>query len=207
MIEKLIPLTKNKIEILKVIYEEEETHLLYISKKLKLHPFSIQKTLTKIKPLLKEKKVGKTILLSLDKVQIKYLELAQLIEDYRLTTNDKTVNSIIKHLINLFSNKNIVVCCLFGSYARISFDEESDIDILLVVKEKNKELKNKISQLSSILGKETNPLIFSEKEFSEFVTNKEASIMTLRKPSQRLIIKGAKYFLRNIDNENPKQNH
>ena len=195
MIEKLIPLTKNKMEILKMIYEKQEIHLSHISKQLKLYPFSVQKTLSKIKPFLKEKKAGKTILFSLDKTQARYLRLIELIEDYRLTTKNEIVNSVIKHLTNLFSDEHILVCCLFGSYARMNFTEESDIDILLVVKEKNAELKKKVSQISSILGREVNPLILSEKEFEKLVKNKEASIMTLKEPSQRLIIKGVKYFL------------
>lgn len=195
MIEKLIPLTKNKMEILKTIYENKEIHLLEISKKLNLHPYSVQKTLAKIKPILNKKNAGKTILLSLDDTQKDYFSLIEMIEDYRLNTGNKTVDSIVKNLGNFFKDKNIIVCCLFGSYALGNYSKESDVDLLFVVKEKNKELKNKISQFSSLLGVEVNPLIFSEKEFKEVINNKEISIMTLKEPSQRLIIKGIKYFL------------
>ena len=197
MIEKLIPLTKNKIGILKIIYEKEETYLLNIAKELKLHPYSAQKTLLKLKPFLKSKKAGKTILISLDKTIDKYPLLVKLIEDYRLETKNKTVNSVIKHLTNLFSEDNILTCVLFGSYARLSFSNKSDVDILLVVKP-NTEIKKKISQLASITGKEINPLILSEKEFKNMINNKEVSVMTLKKPSQRLIIKGSDYFLKRI---------
>ena len=195
MIEKLIPLTKNKIEILKVIYEEEETHLLNIASKLKLHPYSIQKTLAKLKPFLTKRKAGRTNLISIDRMQTKYLDILYIIEDYRLATKNRIVASIIAHLTNLFSDKNILICCLFGSYARLSFTKESDIDILLVVKKKNTEIKKKISQLSSVINKEVNPLLLSEKEFTEAINKKEPSIMTLKKPTQRLLIKGTNYFL------------
>lgn len=195
MIDELIPLTKNKIEILKTIYEKEETHLLDITRQLNLHPFSAQKTLAKLKPLLAEKKAGKTNLFSINKIQSGYIDLACLIEDYRLNTKNKVVNSIIKHLTNLFSDKNVFVCCLFGSYARLSFTKESDIDILLVVNTKTSSIKKKVSQLSSLFNKEVNPLILTEKEFIESLIQKEPAIMSLNKPSQRLIIKGANYFL------------
>ena len=66
MIKELIPLTKNKMEILKTIYDNQENHLLNISKKLKLHPYSVQKTLAKLKFVLKEKKAGRTIILSIE---------------------------------------------------------------------------------------------------------------------------------------------
>ncbi|MEA3378472.1 MAG: nucleotidyltransferase domain-containing protein [Nanoarchaeota archaeon] len=198
MIKELIPLTKNKIEILKIIYDNEESYLLEIAKKLKLHPYSVQKTLSKLKLFLKEKKAGRTILLSIDKTKKQSSELIKIIEDYKLSTKNKKINSIISHLTNLFLDKNILTCVLFGSYARLSFTTESDIDILLIVKKKNVKIKNKISQLSTILGKEVNPLILSEKEFMLALTKKEPSIMSLKKPSQRLIIKGVNYFLEKI---------
>jgi len=195
MIEKLIPLTKNKMEILKVIYEKRETHLLEIAKELRLHPYSAQKTLAKLKPILAEKKAGRTNLFSINKTQANYSDLVCLIEDYRLRTKNKSVSSIISHLANLFSDRNVLVCCLFGSYARVSFTKESDIDVLLVVRKRGAEIKSKISQLSSVLNKETSPLLLSEKEFNEALMRKEPSIMSLKQPKQRLIIKGADYFL------------
>jgi len=200
MIKELIPLTNNKMEILKIIYEKEETHLLNIAKELKLHPYSAQKTLAKLKFILKEKKAGRTIILSIDKTKPKYFELVKMIEDYRLTTKNKIVNSIIKNLSNLFSDKNILTCVLFGSYARLSFTKDSDVDILLVIKKRGAEIKNKVSQLSAVLGKEVNPLILSEKEFMLAITKKEPSIMSLKIPTQRLIIKEADYFLKMINN-------
>lgn len=199
MIEKILPLTKNKIEILRIIYEEEKIHLLEISKILNLYPYSIQKTLISLKQILIKEKRGKTILLSLDKNISKYKELVTIIEDYRLSTNNKEVNSIIKQISNLFYEKNIVICSLFGSLARNIATKNSDIDLLLVVKRKEKNLKNKISQLSTLTEREINPLILSEKEFNELIKNKEPSIMSLKKPSQRLIIKGVNEFLENFD--------
>lgn len=199
MIKELIPLTKNKMEILKTIYDNQENHLLNISKKLKLHPYSVQKTLAKLKFVLKEKKAGRTIILSIDKTTTKYSELVKIIEDYKLSTENKTINSIIHYLTKLFSDKNILTCVLFGSYARLSFTKDSDIDVLLIVKRKTNEIQKKISQLSTILGKEVNPLILSEKEFISSINKKEPAMMSLKKPSQRLIINGADYFLEKIE--------
>lgn len=199
MIEKLFPLTKNKMEILKLIYEKEETHLMDISRQMKLYPFSVQKSLAGIRHLLTKKKAGRTILLSIDKNQQQYFELACLIEEYRLNIGNKPVDSIIKHIRNLFSEDNILACCLFGSYARAAFTEKSDIDLLLVVKQKDKELNRNASRLSAVLGKTVNPLILTEDEFYNMIKNKEPSLMTLKLPSQRLLIKGAEYFLRSIE--------
>lgn len=199
MIEKLFPLTKNKMDILKIIYEKGETHLMDISKQTRLHPFSVQRTLADVRHLFNKKKAGRTILLSIDKNQPQYFELACLIEEYRLNTNNKSVNSIIKHIRNLFFGDNILACCLFGSHARLAFTEKSDIDILLVVKQKDKELIRNASRLSTVLGKTVNPLILTEEEFHNMIKNKEPSIMTLKTPVQRLLVKGAEYFVKSME--------
>ncbi|MEA3329512.1 MAG: nucleotidyltransferase domain-containing protein [Nanoarchaeota archaeon] len=198
MIELLIPLTRNKIEILNIIYEKHETYLSEIARELKLHPYSVQKTLLKLKPFLKEKKAGKTNLVLIDKSQKKKNLLIELIEDYKSKTKNKTVNSIIKHIENLFSDENIVCSVLFGSYARLSFTKDSDVDLLLIVKKVDKDINNKISQLSSIIGKEVNPLIFTKTGFKEIIKNKEVTILSLRKPQQRIIISGIDYFVKNL---------
>lgn len=184
------------MEILKIIYEKGETHLSDIARQLKLHPFSAQRSIESIKYLLKEKNAGKTILLSFDKAQEQYSELARLVEEYRLSTGNKKVDSVIKHIKNLFSGENIIVCCLFGSYARLAFTEKSDIDILLVVNEKDTELNRNISRLSAVLGKTVNPLILTQEEFYNMIKNKEPSIMTLKVPAQRLLLKGADCFVK-----------
>ncbi|MBM3303472.1 MAG: nucleotidyltransferase domain-containing protein [Candidatus Aenigmarchaeota archaeon] len=195
MIKQLMPLTRNKMEILAAIYEDGETHLLDISRQLKLHPYSVQKTMARLKPFLKSRKAGRTNLVSIDKASPSYQELARLIEDYRLHTKSSMVNSVIMHLTNLFSEDNVLACCLFGSYARMSFSEESDIDVLLVVKRKGPALRRKISQLSSVLGKEVSPLILSQSEFEKALKSREPTIMSLAQPRQRLVVRGAGYFL------------
>lgn len=197
MIKGLLPLTKNKLEILKTIYEKEETHLLEIAKLLKTHPYSCQRTLAGLKTLLKEKTAGRTKIISLNKEWAGYTDLSCIIEDYRLTTSNKTVNSVIKHLANMFPD--VTVCCLFGSYARLSFTQESDIDVLLVAREKTPTLKRRISQLSAVLDREVTPLILTENEFTEALKKREPTIMSLKKPSQRLIVTGARYFLEKLN--------
>lgn len=191
MITELLPLTKNKLEILKEIYEKGETHLLEISKNLKTHPYSTKKTLDSLKFLLTEKQVGKTKSVSLNKNLSSYNQLISLIEEYRLKTKDQNLNLILKNIKNLFNEENILICCLFGSYAKQSYNADSDIDLLIVIERKNKEISKKIDQLSSILTKEISPLILSKEKFKEAVANKEPAIISLKKPAQRRVIRGS----------------
>jgi len=197
MITELLPLTKNKLKILTYIYEKKETYLLDISKNLRIHPFSSQKTVRLLKSVLLEKKLGRTILLSLDKKLSEYFELAHIIEDYKLKTRHKDLKLLIKNLQEFFSkDNNILTCITFGSLVRGVVDKESDIDLMFVTKTKDKEILRKCSQLSTLLNREINPIILTEKEFKTALSVKEPTIMTILKPSQRLLVIGKEYFLR-----------
>jgi predicted nucleotidyltransferase len=195
MIEKLLPLTKNKLEILNLIYSKGETHMLDMAKELKIHPFSLQKTLKSLEPFILQKKAGRTILLSLDHNVSSFNELLLILEDFKLRTNSNKVNSLIKQLHNLFNYDNVIICALFGSYARLSFNENSDIDILLVVKKRDSGLKERISQFSALMQKDVSPLIMQEQSFIKALKNKEPALISLKEPSQRILIRGVSKFL------------
>jgi len=197
MIGQLLPLTENKLRILKFIYEKKETHLHEIAKNLKIHPYSLQKTIKSIKIVLEERKAGRTILLSLDNKIPGYFDLLLTIEDYKLKIENKVLRLLIKNLQEFFSkDKNMLSCLVFGSYAREAIKESSDIDLLFIVKTKDKEILKKCSQLSTLLGKEINPLIFDEREFKEVLKVKEPTIASILEPSQRLLVIGKEYFLK-----------
>ena len=196
MIRKLLPLTENKLRILQFIYEKKETYLHEIAKNLRIHPFSCQKTIKSLKIVLEERKAGKTVLLSLDKKIPDYFDLLSTIEDYKLKAENKILKLLIKNLQEMFSKDvNILSLIIFGSYAREAFKETSDVDLLFVVKKKDKDVLKKCSQLSTLLGKEINPLVFNEMEFKEVLKTKEPTIVSILEPSQRLIIIGKEYFL------------
>jgi len=197
MIRKLLPLTENKLRILLYIYEKKETHLQEIAKNLRIHPYSLQKTIKSLKSVLEERKAGRTLLLSLDKKMPDYFDLLSTIEDYKLKAENKILKLLIKNLQEFFSkDKNILSCLVFGSYAREAVKESSDIDLLFIVKKKDKELLKRCSQLSTLLGKEINPLVFDERQFKEVLGIKEPAIASLLEPSQRLIVIGKEYFLK-----------
>ena len=197
MINLILPLTENKLRILKEIYEKKEIHLLEISRSLKIHPFSVQKTLKSIKFMLEEKKRGKTSVLSINKRINNYFEIIYIIEYFKLGTKNRDLIILIKNLQEFFSSdKNILSCVLFGSYARESHNEKSDIDILFVVKSKDKDILNKCRNLSSLLSKEISPIILNEKEFLIALKTKEPMIATILEPSQRLLITGKEYFIK-----------
>lgn len=199
MIRKLLPLTENKLRVLKFIYQKKETHLHEIAKNLKIHPFSLQKTIKSLTTVLEKKKAGKTILLSLNKNIADYLDLLSTIEDYKLKAENKILKSLIKNLQEMFSkDMNILSLIIFGSYAREAIEEASDVDLLFIVKKKDKGILKRCSQLSTLLGKEINPLMFNEVELKEVLKIKEPTIISILEPSQRLMVIGKEYFLKYV---------
>ena len=61
------------------------------------------------------------------------------------------LNKIVSYSKDIFEDK-LTDVILFGSYARGDFDEESDVDILVVANLPSEEIKNYRSRLDSICG-------------------------------------------------------
>ena len=197
MIKELLPLTKQKLKILKYIYDEKETHMLDISKKLKIHPYSLSKTLKLLNPFLTQKFHGKTISLSLNNNLGYYNELVYLIEDYKLETDNKILKLLVKNLRILFPN--VLSCIIFGSYARIGGGD--DIDLLFIVKgngKESREILDSCNKLSILLNKEVNPVVMNENEFEIALKEKDPTISSILEPSQHLLATGKEYFLKKI---------
>ena len=76
----------------------------------------------------------------------------------------------LKESLKLSLGDSLIKMVLFGSRARGDYDEDSDIDIAIIVRSLSKELKNNIfSQVAEIELKYLRPIssiIFSETEFN-----------------------------------------
>src|SRR3989344_4191555 len=202
MIEQLLPLTKKRIDILKHLYENQPTHLRKISAELDIHPYLVKKhidTLT-AKQIVAQQPAGKTILLTINILLDGIENLLYVIEDYKQKSENKTLKNIIKSLQQQFGKNNqISSCVVFGSYARGAATKESDVDVLFIVKTTDIEIAliKKASQLSTLMNLKFSPIIMTENEFKTVLETKEPTTLTLLKPSQRIIIFGIEYFVRN----------
>jgi len=189
--------TKNQLRVLEHLHKNKEVHLLEISRVLKIHPYSLQKTVKSLSKVLVKRKVGRTILLSIDKLLPNYLDLIYTIESFMLETKKGALNLLIKDLQRRFSkDKNVLACCIFGSYARSGQTKESDVDLLFVVKKKSSEIEDFCSKLSQVLSKEINQIVLTEKEVKTALKTKEPAIVSLLEPSQRLLVCGREWFLK-----------
>jgi len=194
--------TKNQLRVLEYLHKKGEAHLLEISRALKIHPYSLHKTLKAVNKILIKRKVGRTVLLSIDKLIPNYLDLICTIESFMLETKKGALKILIKDLQRLFSkNKNVLACCIFGSYARSGQTKDSDVDILFVVKKKCAEIDDLCSKLSQMLNKEVNQIVLTENEFKTALKTREPAIVSLLEPSQRLLISGKEWFLKAVQDE------
>jgi len=200
MIEQLLPLSEKKIEILKYLYEIDSSHIRKISSELKIHPYQTKKIIDILisNGILEQKMAGRTILLTINRLSENIEQLIYLIECYKQKIGNKLLKNIIKNLSLFSKNEEILSCCIFGSYARGAETKESDVDVLIIVKNKNieQEVIKKISQISTLLHLIFSPVIMDEKEFLKALEIKDPALVTLIKPRQRIIVFGIEYFLR-----------
>ncbi len=203
MIEQLLPLTKKKIDILKYMYENQPAHLRKISAELGIHPYLVKRYIDALsaKQIISQQPAGKTILLAINILLDGIEHILYVIEDYKQKSENKTLRNIIKSLQQQFGKiDQIISCVIFGSYARGAATKESDIDVLFIVKTKDIEMTliKKISQLSTLMDLKFSQIIMTEDEFKTALETREPATITLLKPSQRIIIFGIEYFVRNI---------
>lgn len=113
-------------------------------------------------------KAGKAYLCSMDIKNEKTRALIQLneIEKREKADMDKVLKLVLDDFVKSLEpvNKNIVSIILFGSYAKGTATEESDIDVLLISKGKL-DIEKITKQIYAKYGKEISPVIMSPGEF------------------------------------------
>ena len=122
------------------------------------------------------------------------LIVLMLLEKYHLekvVERAKVLQTIINFLIN---NKELIDSSykiyLFGSYVSGNYTEKSDIDILFV-NENRKLIVKTCREISSLVGKNLNPLIYTRKKFKSELQKKEPLLDSItNKIKNRAIIKG-----------------
>lgn len=140
--------------------------------------------------IVKSEKVGNLKFYSLDKENPIYLSLKDVVV--------KTVG--IPNLLtsNLSTDKNIVLCFIYGSYAKGNFQTESDID-LFIVTDKNslvfERINSHIDKLEERFGREINVDIMLEKEFISKIGRDDPYLIDIT-TNKKIFIKGGENELR-----------
>jgi len=80
--------------------------------------------------------------------------------------------SIIKKIVSELNTKDIII--LFGSYAKKTQHEKSDIDILIINKDGTKTIS--FSKYELLFKKKINPIFITKKEFELMLKDKEENV-------------------------------
>lgn len=167
---KILPLSKSRLDVLFEIYAEREDYLRNISNKLNMNPSLAFRILNKLygAGFLIRRKIGKEIQYSINK-NADFKLLTAILEEYHLeraverSPNLKTAINLILNNKDLINSSEKIY--LFGSYAAGNFTKKSDIDILFVNEDK-KLVSKTCREVSVILGKDINPIIYTKDKFN-----------------------------------------
>jgi len=162
MIEKILPNTETRVRILRIVYENPEINLTNLIKKAKTSPNIVLKyvnNLVRFNILQEERFGGKkkthirnfkvNLTSNLSVLVFSFIEIEKrliFLKKY------KEINPFVNQLVDLF-NERINFCLIYGSFARLAADKDSDLD-MWIVGEPNSEIKKRISEIFSTFKRE-----------------------------------------------------
>lgn len=167
MIEKVIPGTRNKLRILREIYQNKDINLTTLIKKINSSPNNVSDYVNRLEKIgvlistkLSDKKapVRNLGINYSSNLAILFLSLVELDRKENLFAKYKILRQISEQLSFI---KGFAL--VYGSYARLSSDKESDIDLIIV---SDKVDKNRIKEIL-ITFPESSLKIETKKQFLE----------------------------------------
>ena len=162
MIEKILPSTETRLRILKIIYENPEINLTMLIKKAKTSPNIVLKYVNHLVEfnVIEEKRFGgkkKTHIRNLkanllSSISILVFSFVEIEKKLILLKKYKEIRPFVDQLVELF-NEKVNFCLIYGSFARLAADKDSDLDIW-IAGDLNAEMRKRISEIFSTLGRE-----------------------------------------------------
>lgn len=165
-----------------------------LSKLSKIPYATFHRTASKMNDLIKMENVGKSKTVELNAknpLVSSYLAISSDEEKKEFLKKQPIINKIALEL----ETKDIVI--LFGSYAKGSEKESSDIDLMIINKDGKKSIP--FSKYELLFNKKINPIFFTENEFAQMIKDDEENVgkqalknhIILKNPQKfwRLIIK------------------
>ena len=167
MLEKIIG-KKSKVKILRFLMNSDNQGycLNEIAKSTGISCGTIYPSLTELLEtrIVLQRKVGRSLLYTVNKNHILFHKIKELIDFEK-----KSLQIVVEEFASSIPKKNIKAIVLFGSVARGEFTEKSDIDVLIVYKNKNlkKEFYYLIDKLLDTYDVHIIPVFLTEKEIQE----------------------------------------
>jgi len=179
MIEKILPSTETRLRILKIIYENPEINLTMLIKKAKTSPNIVLKYVNNLVKfnVIEEKRFGgkkKTHIRNLkanllSDLSILVFSFVEIEKRLILLKKYKEIRPFVDQLVELF-NEKVNFCLIYGSFARLAADKDSDLDVW-IAGDSNSEMKKRISEIFSTLGREYSIRIETLDRFLKNINN------------------------------------
>ncbi len=189
----VLPLSKNKLALLTEIYLAQEDYLRNLEKKTHLNPSLLHRLLANLSKagVLSKQKKGREIYYSLSSEQHDFWE--KMIETYRREiVLEKYADLKVLFKLLLSNNrifKNSLQIYLFGSFAAGEINKDSDLDLLFITRQK-KAILEWCREVSVVLNREINPLIYTPARFQKELARKETLLTSIiNKVRNRIILK------------------
>ena len=184
MLERLFT-SKARIKILgHLFFDKKEIYLRETAKELKLAPSAVKREFDNLAELDIIKKTKNKIILNESNLFIEELKNIFLKTDF-----------IVYPIKNALNKKNIDFAFIFGSFAKGTFNSESDIDLLIIGQMSLSETIKLLKSAEEKIKRDINPIIWNIQEFKERKKGKFANEIFSGKI---LMIKGDENELRRI---------
>lgn len=147
--------------------------------------------------ILKMKKVGKQKRYFLNENHVLFPILNKLFEEEKKKFSNISLfhKSVIAEMIEKLADETVI---LFGSVAAGTATPRSDIDILVVTKKNEKEIRKKVKIIAQKNDVEVQAIILSEEKLKEMIKKKARIIMNIAK--EKIFLIGNKKILEEIEN-------
>jgi len=186
--------------ILEQVYLQPGIHMRALSKQLKLSMPSISNGLKNIKTLLIEERSGNQIKFSIDYSKEEIIPALYLVEHSRIKKLPAKARIAIRDFLKNIKEKPLITI-IFGSYAKVNYTKESDIDILLVFQklEDRKNIETTAKNVSMRSSIKLSPVYLDYNNFKEsFHNSSKKFFKDLKK--YKILLNGIEWW-RLLENE------
>ncbi|MBU4299967.1 nucleotidyltransferase domain-containing protein [archaeon] len=187
---------KTRTKLIGLIYRNPGSHIRELSRALKAGMPTMAhhiKSLEKEK-LIYKKKEGRNVKLYLNYGSNTIIPNIYAVEYARLNGLPAKVGNSIFEFIRQLSNKPLLTI-LFGSYAKGTYTDKSDVDLFLVFNTVDREdIESKIKLVKYKQGTEISPVYMTFSEFRQKLFNETDSFMQELKQN-RIIVQGIEWWV------------
>ena len=181
MLEKLFK-SKTVVRLLGLLLFSKPLHLREISRRINITPIYVKKELENLESLglVSSKKVGNLSIWEIRKLSPVYTDVRNLF--LKTESLGKVLESVLKKTTTKYA-------LIYGSFAKGTENEKSDIDLLIVGKTNPSKLIRLISEVERKLNREINYISWTEEEFMKNAREKHYLLINIIK-NPMIMLKG-----------------